>query len=656
MATGTDGRKGTIEQRDFKMHEKLLVDVIKRQAGSIEKAILEGVMNSIEAGATRVDVTVQPRAIEIADDGRGFRSRHEIETFFETFGQPHDASEGKRWAQFRMGRGQLFAFGRNEWRTGHFRMLVDINQRLGYDLEELAERAAGCRVRVTLYDPIGDRAIYSIAREVGRYVKYVEVPVAVNGVLVNTPASESKWGPESTDNGWIKLTESGHSLEVYNLGVWVCGIPRHVYGVSGVIVSRQRLDVNFARNDVIRSCPVWRKITAGLEGSDRVRKIKTKRALTDSERLNVIGRLAGGEMRVKDLRQTQLFVDCSGHPWSVDAIRKAGWPSFTTAPRGSAKGDKLLQAHLALVLDEDQIAAFPCDPAEVFTHKWPQPEGAFEWESALGAGHEREMPPYISFEAVSATVTGSHVIVPEKAWTRTERVWQQIAVDLQVQIAGDWGKRRRIMIGSSDCFEGWTDGHSFIALSREYLTRLTLKREDRPVVESLSLLANLIAHEQCHDSDSATDLIHAPEFYRDFHELQNARVPHAVGGVYRALCNGRLLRLLGKGDAEPAQAPAEPVAVAAQPVAAEPPIAAPEPPATDAEIKPGKVLVNKDRGGKERCRCTLRDDGQVDYNGKVYKSLSAAGLQAMRDLGLKSPTCDGPAFWGLKTRSGRAAA
>src|SRR6059058_5478397 len=107
MATTTDGRNA-IEQRGFRMHEKLLVDVIMRQAGSIEKAILEGVMNSIEAGATRVDVKVEPRAIEITDDGRGFRSRQEIETFFETFGQPHDASEGKRWAQFRMGRGQLF--------------------------------------------------------------------------------------------------------------------------------------------------------------------------------------------------------------------------------------------------------------------------------------------------------------------------------------------------------------------------------------------------------------------------------------------------------------------------------------------------------------------------------------------------------------------
>ena len=51
------------ESRTFKMHDKLLLDVIRKQAGSIQKAVLEGVMNSIEAGATRVEVSVEPAQI-----------------------------------------------------------------------------------------------------------------------------------------------------------------------------------------------------------------------------------------------------------------------------------------------------------------------------------------------------------------------------------------------------------------------------------------------------------------------------------------------------------------------------------------------------------------------------------------------------------------
>jgi hypothetical protein len=42
----------------FKMHPKLLLDVIQRQAGTLSKAILEGVMNAVDAGATHGAITL----------------------------------------------------------------------------------------------------------------------------------------------------------------------------------------------------------------------------------------------------------------------------------------------------------------------------------------------------------------------------------------------------------------------------------------------------------------------------------------------------------------------------------------------------------------------------------------------------------------------
>ena len=41
--------EGTAATRTLKMHPKLLLDVIERQAGTLDKAILEGGMNGIEA-------------------------------------------------------------------------------------------------------------------------------------------------------------------------------------------------------------------------------------------------------------------------------------------------------------------------------------------------------------------------------------------------------------------------------------------------------------------------------------------------------------------------------------------------------------------------------------------------------------------------------
>ena len=41
-----------VQTKQFKMHPKLLHDTISRQAGTLEKAILEGCMNGREAGGT----------------------------------------------------------------------------------------------------------------------------------------------------------------------------------------------------------------------------------------------------------------------------------------------------------------------------------------------------------------------------------------------------------------------------------------------------------------------------------------------------------------------------------------------------------------------------------------------------------------------------
>lgn len=41
-----------VEIREFKMHQALLGNVIKEQAGTVQKAILEAVMNAVDAGST----------------------------------------------------------------------------------------------------------------------------------------------------------------------------------------------------------------------------------------------------------------------------------------------------------------------------------------------------------------------------------------------------------------------------------------------------------------------------------------------------------------------------------------------------------------------------------------------------------------------------
>ena len=530
-----------VEQRKFQMHEKLLLDVILRQAGSVQKAVLEGVMNSIEAGASKVEVTLQPRSFSIVDDGKGFQSRDEIEKFFETFGQPHEASEGKVWAQFRMGRGQMFAFGRNLWRTGRFLMRVDIKSRLGYDLYENDPAYNGCHIGVDLYSPLSDRDLYGIVSEVERFVKYVSVPVIVNGKQVNTPPNTKKWGPESSEDAYIRLNENGSRLEVYNLGVLVCDVNKHVHGVAGTIVSKKRLDVNFARNDVIRSCPVWKAIMKRVESSAPVQRVKNKRVLSEEERINVIERLCSGEMDVTDLRKTQLFLDVSGHPWSVNSIVKANFPCWSFAPAGDQLGDKLIQSHKCLVLDEQVIRAFNCKPENVLTHPWKDVRYDRNNPVSLIGHHERL--PFAEYADMIKDVGLNYLVLTEDKWSRNEWMWMRIASELQRRLTV-YGGFRRLMLGSSDAAGAWTDGRTYIVITREFLKRRQLQQMDRPVLSSLTELAVLLVHELCHDGDSKTNT-HSPEFYKGFHELTKDRLGHALKAVHSALCNG-WLDTLGK--------------------------------------------------------------------------------------------------------------
>lgn len=113
------------ENRTFRMHPNLLKSVIRNQADSFSKAVLESVMNSIDAGASKVNITLDRENLVVIDDGKGFASREEVDLYFEQFGTPHEAGDAV-FGKFRMGRGQLFAYCKSSWRSNTFEMLVDI--------------------------------------------------------------------------------------------------------------------------------------------------------------------------------------------------------------------------------------------------------------------------------------------------------------------------------------------------------------------------------------------------------------------------------------------------------------------------------------------------------------------------------------------------
>ena len=526
-------------KRSFQMHPKLLVDVIKRQAGSIQKAILEGVMNAIEAEATHVTVDVEPRKIVIDDDGKGFRSMEEVEAFFETFGMPHGDSEKKIWAQFRMGRGQMFAFGRNVWRTGHFQMIVDIDEVAkddsaecpSYELHETKDEHKGCHIEITLYNPLSSYEVNACRRELEKYIAFVKCPVLINGVQVNRSPEDCPWDKDSNEDAYIKLSTSDYKpLSVYNLGVFVCDIRQDEIGVGGIIVSKSKLDVNFARNDVIRADPMWKRIKTLMENASGLKKVKQKTNLSPAERAAMISRLMDGDPDVNPWK-LKLIEDTNCKAYSLSDIRRK-FVKFTISGAFDRACDKVMQQGLALCVDREN--------AELFSPRKPQDM----FKAIAKATFDRFEGLDIPFAPLAEVVKGidiNHYIVPKEKWGMKDFLWvrfcEAIVGSALRQI--EWMNRdshgrikdipsRKIVIGESATALAWTDGLTYVALNRKSLP--SFRKDDSHVhMAHAAQVADLLCHEFCHvDEGSDRDHTHDETFYRRFHDNAKTWVSTAL--------------------------------------------------------------------------------------------------------------------------------
>ena len=167
-----------------------------------------------------------------------------------------------------MGRGQMFAFGKNTWRTSTFKMIVDVKENgLDYDLERDLPEIEGCQITIELYhNPIGDwdnRSIDGLKANIQKQVMFMEITILFNGEQVNTPASECKWDME--DENAYYLFNVGTGVRIYNLGAYAKEETAYRVGCTGVVVSKKRLDINFARNDIMATCLIYQAIQEVLK-------------------------------------------------------------------------------------------------------------------------------------------------------------------------------------------------------------------------------------------------------------------------------------------------------------------------------------------------------------------------------------------------------
>jgi hypothetical protein len=520
------------ETRDLAMHPKLLMDTIKRQAGTLQKANLEGVMNALEAGSpvVRIDLVIEngKARLSIHDDGIGIETKEELIAHFETFGTPHDESENTTWKQFRMGRGQMFAFGKNVWRTATFMMVVDIdNKGLTYELTENLPYVKGCQIDIELYrNPIGysHNSIKQYKECIQKQVRFMEGQILFNNEQINTPASQCKWDFE--DKNSYYMFNTGMDFKVYNLGAYVMDAPLSQTGMMGIVVSKKQVKVNFARNDVQHDCPVYyghmadsnkldeneNPIQKHFDGiydivkKNRIKKTRQKRRTLDNwERQATLTELRDGGQPLVKVKTLALIRTAQGKHVSLDFVRK-NRQQWCFAPFGSDLADRLMEREQAICFDEAILDAMDYDgPPSLFFTCLTGVGEEYSYQSGYRDNDWKTIERlHVDFKDISSGISDSYSTLPDKKLTTVERRIIKVLNSYHC-----W-KGRVINLGYSERANAWTNGSTYITIDRSFLKRLSVTW-----ARHTNKLMTLLAHEMAHDDDSRGTHIHGPEFYEN---------------------------------------------------------------------------------------------------------------------------------------------
>ncbi len=506
------------QKRAFRMHTKLLHDVILRQAGSLEKGILEGVMNSVDAGSSICDIKIEPTRITISDDGKGIQSIQEVETWFEVFGQPHEENEGKIFGTFRMGRGQMFAYGLNKWKTGPFEMEIDIRDKgLDYSLKQVKKSHPGCSIEIELYTSIGHAGASDAVRQLSRWCRYVDpaIDIRINGETVNVGLAQEKWD-HVTEEAYIRLSQS-NDLPLYNLGIHTMDLSTWTYGTGGVVVTRKNVKVNFARNEIMSTCPVWQKIKPFLVEKSQEKIAKTKR-LTETQRKTILREL-GRDGSYKGIEKMSVFTTLHGRTVNNARLRNlvANCGNVITfAPEGNLVADRMWQQELVYPFSEDNLSDTGWTDRE-FTE--------FLIDKRIVGSATR----YTPLKELKKDLKETFTLLAADKLTPLETAWVDTIAQAAYSAQRGNGEGLRngrgkfqlwdYRVGISDCADGWTDGQKYVAFDRKFLEKLEMD------LKGFIQLGHVLVHEWCHHEASSGSHGHDEQFYKEFHDRLRKDLP-----------------------------------------------------------------------------------------------------------------------------------
>lgn len=537
------------ERLPFELDPQIIHHIIYSQAGSIGKAIIELLMNSVDASASAVKLSITKEGFECSDDGGGFATLDDVRRHFGRFGTPHvdgDATYGR----FRLGRGQIMAHASTSWRSNAWQMDVDTRAMgYNYDVSEVDQPLSGCIITGHWYAPLSDVELMSAIQEIRDLVRYTPISVLLNGRVISRDPRSEKWDAED-EFAWYRVATEG-AVSLYNLGVLVRHDPGRTWGAGGVVVSKRAIALNVSRTEILRgTCPVWREIAKKFSLlATRVRSRLGEHRKTEVAREKAAQTLLGGASDIAEVYASEEVITLLPGKAHVTipaflarcrARRRVGQGRSTERRFTVVEdafdvptGEAIAREKVAVVVHPKTLERFGCHSAQdlvaclerVHANMTELNGDKGRW---LGSGGGCNLPELVAFATLrdafvmhTAVEDGRVALDKEarRAWTALRTILRHYAAlltggerrDSSAAVRG--GRSFEILLGRSNVAEAWTDGESYIAISIDIVKRL----RETPL-KAAAYAFSLVEHEVAHQGDSL-DCGHDEAFYQRFHDL-----------------------------------------------------------------------------------------------------------------------------------------
>jgi hypothetical protein len=513
-----------LEERSFSVHTNLIWELIFKQHHSTASALQELIQNAYDAKASNVWLTLTSDGFECRDDGNGFGNKSEITEWFEVFGAPRDSESDHKFGRFRMGRGQIMGLASTEWRSSEFQMSVDAkNKGLDYVLRSGLPLQKGCTITGVWYTRLDldkkgwrdETELESLVSFLSKSVRYIfSMNVFLNGQLISTRPENFKWTIETDDFYFLRnedLPYSGRqSVSVYNLGVLIDSFE----GMrdNGTVVTKKHLKLNITRSKVQPDCPVLNAIRERLR--QRKYSISQSKKYRPEEARTIFLRYLDGDYSLDDIKGAKLISDL--HERNFVSLEDLSNKMFTI-PLGAEPS----QSDLVDQIGKFFVVNIRCLPF-VYNDKMNRSEMTLFDRVNIenkGLGKALSNNNYC-FNSIIETVDTEKILLTDAQITKEERLILSALNKVRLK------HRRKCVLGISANANGWTDGHSFIAIDRNWLKSIGTG------LEMAMALTSLLIHEYSHTVGKTED--HDGAFYKKFHDTNRKLQFHIMANFLRA--------------------------------------------------------------------------------------------------------------------------